>query len=92
MRADIARWRTGNVYVALKPWIGKFSAASDHSPTQMKHRAHAMVQSDMTRFQAGGIDVNKALLAALSLGLAAAAGCSTQGQVDPDVMQIATKP
>jgi hypothetical protein len=36
--------------------------------------------------------VNKALLALLSLSLAAAAGCSTQGQVDPDVMQIATKP
>jgi hypothetical protein len=34
--------------------------------------------------------MNKGLLAALCL--ATAAGCSTQGQVDPDVMQIATKP
>ncbi|MGF6540464.1 hypothetical protein [Paraburkholderia youngii] len=33
---------------------------------------------------------NKALLAALCL--VATAGCSTQGQVNPDVMQIATKP
>jgi hypothetical protein len=32
----------------------------------------------------------KALLAALCL--VAMAGCSTQGQVDPDVMQIATRP
>jgi hypothetical protein len=45
----------------------------------------------MTRSTAGGIDVkNKALLAALCL--AVTAGCATQGQVDPDVMQIATKP
>jgi hypothetical protein len=42
----------------------------------------------------GGIDVmNKGLLAAVCSGLVVvAAGCSTQGQVDPDVMQIATKP
>ncbi|MEX3897503.1 hypothetical protein [Paraburkholderia sp. BR10954] len=33
---------------------------------------------------------NKALLAALCL--LATTGCSTQGQVNPDVMQIATKP
>ncbi|SIT42064.1 conserved exported hypothetical protein [Paraburkholderia ribeironis] len=33
--------------------------------------------------------MNKVLLAALCL---AAAGCSTQGQVDPDIMQIATTP
>ncbi|WP_244195989.1 hypothetical protein [Paraburkholderia susongensis] len=45
----------------------------------------------MRRFTVGGIDVtNKGLLAALCL--AATAGCSTQGQVDPDVMQIATTP
>jgi hypothetical protein len=47
----------------------------------------------MTRSRQGGINVtNKGLLAALCLGFVAAAGCSTQGQVDPDVMQIATKP
>lgn len=36
--------------------------------------------------------INKSLLAALCLAGMAAAGCSTQGQVNPDVMQVATTP
>jgi hypothetical protein len=57
----------------------------------MKHHFDAVVQTHMTRSIAGGIDVkHKTLLAVLYL--AATAGCATRGQVDPDVMQIATKP
>jgi hypothetical protein len=36
--------------------------------------------------------INKTLLAALCVLGTAAAGCSTQGQVNPDVMQVATTP
>jgi hypothetical protein len=73
--------------------IGKFSASFDDSSMRMKHRICAAVQSHMTRSGQGGINVrNRGLLAVLCSGLMAAAGCSTQGQVDPDVMQIATKP
>jgi hypothetical protein len=84
----------GNDYVTTGRFaneIGKFFARSNDSLTQMKHHTDAAVQPNVTRSRAGGIDVmNKGLLAALCL--AAAAGCSTQGQVDPDVMQIATTP
>lgn len=70
--------------------IGKYSARSDDSLIQMKHRTRAVVQTDMTRTTEGGFNVmKKSLLAMLCV---AAAGCSTQGQVDPDVMQIATTP
>lgn len=45
----------------------------------------------MTRSKEGGFNVmKKGLLVVVCL--ATAAGCSTQGQVDPDVMQIATTP
>jgi hypothetical protein len=56
----------------------------------MKHRTDPVVQTDMTRTTEGGCNaMKKSLLAMLCV---AAAGCSTQGQVDPDVMQIATTP
>jgi hypothetical protein len=48
------------------------------------------VQNDMKHSIEGGFNMmKKSLLAVLCV---AAAGCSTQGQVDPDVMQIATTP
>ena len=70
--------------------IGKFSARSDDSLIQMKHRTDATVQTYMTRTTEGGFNVMKKNL--LAMLCVAAAGCSTQGQVDPDVMQIATTP
>jgi hypothetical protein len=88
--------RAGNVYVVtrrLSNGIGKFSARSDDSMIQVKHRTGATVQTDMTCLIEGGLNmIKKSLLAALCVLGIAAAGCSTQGQVNPDVMQVATTP
>jgi hypothetical protein len=47
----------------------------------------------MTRSIEGGLNViSKTLWAALCVLGVVAAGCSTQGQVNPDVMQVATTP
>jgi hypothetical protein len=47
----------------------------------------------MARSREGGFTaMKKDLLAVLCVAAVSAAGCSTQGQVNPDVMQIATTP
>jgi hypothetical protein len=88
--------RAGNVYVMTRRTqsaIGKFSTRSDDSLIEVKHHTDAMVQTHMKRSIEGGlIVINKILLAALCVAGVAAAGCSTQGQVNPDVMQVATTP